>query len=56
MVLWKIIVGGILILISVGNLPMYLKNSVQAMTGLALSILLIFVGFWLVYRGFYPKK
>ena len=54
-VLWKIVVGAILVLLMAGNLPMYLGGSTQANTGLALSLLVIFGGFYLIYRGLYPN-
>ena len=53
---WKIVVGAIIVLIQVANLPLYLGGGTQANTGLALSILLMIGGFYLVYRGFYPVK
>ena len=53
---WKIVVGGILVVVSVVNLPLYLNGSTQANAGLAMSILAIFGGFYLVYRGFYPDR
>jgi hypothetical protein len=55
-IVWKIVVGAFLILVSVGNLPLYTNGSTQANTGLALSILTICGGFYLIYRGIYPKK
>ena len=55
-IIWKIIVGGILVVVSVANLPLYLGGSPQANGGLAMSILAIAGGLYLVYRGFYPSQ
>lgn len=55
-IIWKIVVGAILVVVSVANLPLYMNGSTQANTGLALSILAILGGLYLVYRGFYPKS
>ncbi len=54
-IIWKIVVGVILVVISVMNLPLYLNGSTQANTGLALSFLAIIGGLYLVYRGLYPN-
>lgn len=54
--IWKIVVGAILVVVSVSNLPLYLNGSTQANAGLALSILAILGGLYLVYRGFYPSS
>ncbi len=53
---WKIIVGGVLVLVMANNLPLYLGGSTQANTGLALSALAIFGGLYLIYRGAYPPN
>ena len=55
MVIWKIVVGAILVVVSVANLPLYMNGSTQANAGLAVSFLMIFGGFYLVYRGIYPN-
>ena len=55
-VTWKIVVGIILVLVMGSNLPMYLGGSTQANTGLALSLLVIFGGLYLIYRGLYPPN
>ena len=53
-VTWKIIVGAILVLVMGSNLPMYMGGSTQANTGLALSVIAILGGLYLIYRGLYP--
>jgi hypothetical protein len=53
-VVWKIVVGIILVLVMGSNLPMYLGGSTQANAGLAMSILAIGGGLYLIYRGLYP--
>lgn len=53
-VLWKIIVGAILVLVTANNLPMYFGGSTQANAGLAMSVLMTFGGLYLIYRGLYP--
>lgn len=55
-VLWKIIVGAVVVLISAGNLPLYMNGSTQSNTGLALSALMMFGGFYLIYRGLVPGR
>jgi hypothetical protein len=55
-VIWKIVVGAILVIVSVVNLPLYLNGSAQANGGLTMSMLAIAGGFFLIYRGFYPKS
>lgn len=54
--IWKIVVGAILVAMSVTNLPLYMNGSTQANAGLAMSILAICGGLYLVYRGFYPNS
>jgi hypothetical protein len=56
MVLWKVIVGAILIVIMAVNLPLYMNGSTEANAGLALSCLVIFGGLYLIYRGLYPTN
>ncbi|MGB7207712.1 MAG: hypothetical protein WBD27_03540 [Pyrinomonadaceae bacterium] len=51
---WKIIVGIILVLVMGSNLPLYLGGSTQANAGLAMSIVAIVGGLYLIYRGLYP--
>ena len=55
-VIWKIILGAILVIVSVSNIRMYLGGSTQENAALATSIVVIIVGFYLVYRGFYPNS
>lgn len=55
-VTWKIIVGALIVLVMMSNLPLYLGGGTQANTGLALSVLAILGGLYLVYRGFYPTN
>ncbi len=55
-VLWKIVVGAIIVFIMAGNLPLYMGRSTQANTGLAISCLAIIGGLYLIYRGLYPPK
>ena len=54
MVLWKVMVGAILLAVMVVNLPFYMSGSTEANTGLAVSGLVIFGGLYLIYRGVYP--
>ena len=54
MVIWKVIVGAILVVISAVNLPLYMNGSTEANAGLAVSFLVIFGGLYLLYRGIYP--
>lgn len=53
---WKVVVGGILVLATAMNLPLYFGGSTQANTGLTLSILAIFGGLYLIYRGLFPSR
>lgn len=53
-IVWKIVVGIILILVSGGNVPLYMNGSTQANAGLAMSAIVIFGGFYLLYKGLYP--
>ena len=55
MVIWKVIVGAILVVISAINLPLYMNGSTEANAGLAVSFLVIFGGLYLLYRGIYPN-
>ena len=55
MVIWKVIVGAILVVISAVNLPLYMNGSTEANAGLAVSFLVIFGGLYLLYRGIYPN-
>jgi len=54
-VVWKIVVGAVLVLISASNLPLYMNGSTQANAGLAMSMLMILGGLYLAYRGLYPN-
>jgi hypothetical protein len=54
-VVWKIVVGAVLVLIAGSNLPLYINGSTQANAGLAMSMLAIGGGLYLVYRGLYPN-
>jgi hypothetical protein len=54
MVLWKVMVGAILLAVMAVNLPFYMSGSTEANTGLAVSGLVIFGGLYLIYRGVYP--
>ena len=53
-VLWKIVVGAFLVLVTVPNVSMYMNGSTQANAGLAMSAVAIFGGLYLIYRGMYP--
>ena len=55
-VIWKIVVGIILILVSGNNIPLYLNGSTQANAALAMSFIAIIGGFYLIYKGIYPSK
>ena len=55
-VVWKIVVGIVLILAFGANVPLYMNGSTQANAGLAMSAIVIFGGFYLLYRGLYPPK
>jgi hypothetical protein len=55
-VIWKIVVGAVLVLITAGDLPLYMNGSTQANASLAISALVIFGGLYLIYRGLYPNK
>ena len=55
-VMWKIVVGVILVLVMGSNLPLYLGGSTQANAGLAMSALAILGGLYLIYRGLYPPN
>jgi len=55
-VIWKIVVGIILILVSGSNIPLYMNGSTQANAGLAMSAIAIFGGLYLLYRGLYPSN
>lgn len=54
--IWKIVVGGILVFVSVSNLPLYSGGSTQANTGLALSGITFIGGLYLIYSGFFSSK
>lgn len=54
-VTWKIVTGAIIVLIMGNNLPLYLNGSTQANTGLALTVLAIVGGLYLIYSGLYPS-
>lgn len=54
-IIWKIVVGAILVLVTASNVPMYLNGSAQANGALAMSVLMICGGFYLIYRGLYPS-
>ncbi len=55
-VIWKIVVGIILVLTFGINVPMYMNGSTQANAALATTALAIFGGMYLVYRGLYPSN
>ena len=55
-VIWKIVVGIILVLVMASNLPLYLGGSTQANAGLAMSTVAIIGGLYLIYRGLYPHN
>jgi hypothetical protein len=55
-VLWKIIGGAILVIVTATNLTRYVGGSTQENAALALSLLVLFGGFYLIYRGLYPNS
>ena len=55
-VIWKIVVGVILVLAFGANIPMYMNGSTQANAGLAMSFIAIIGGLYLIYKGLYPSK
>ena len=55
-IVWKIVVGIILILVCGNNIPMYMNGSTQANAGLAMTAIAIFGGLYLIYRGLYPPN
>jgi hypothetical protein len=54
--LWKILVGAILVVVTTNTLPLYLGGGTQANTGLAISLVAIVVGLYLIYTGFFPRS
>ncbi len=55
-IVWKIVIGIIVILAFGNNIPMYMSGSPQANAGLAMSAIAIFGGLYLLYRGLYPPN
>ncbi|MCU1288008.1 MAG: hypothetical protein JWN60_237 [Acidobacteria bacterium] len=55
-VVWKIVVGIVLILLFGNNIPMYMSGSTQANAALATNAIAIFGSMYLLYRGLYPSK
>ena len=53
-IIWKIVVGIILVLVMGKNLALYQGGSPQSNTGLSMSVIAIVGGFYLIYRGLYP--
>jgi len=55
-VLWKIVVGAFLVLVTVRNRWMYMNGLTQANAGPAMSAVAIFGGLCLIFRGMYPGQ
>ncbi|HQU82229.1 MAG TPA: hypothetical protein PKY59_03850 [Pyrinomonadaceae bacterium] len=53
-VMWKIIIGLVLVLTCVANTPLYLSGSNEANAALTTNFLVMIGGFYLIYKGFYP--
>ena len=53
-VIWKIVVGAVLVVVSISNIGLYTNGSTQANAALAMTALMIFGGCYLIYKGLYP--
>ncbi len=55
-VIWKIVVGTLLVISFGANIRLYFGGGTQANAALATSFVVIFGGFYLIYKGLYPSK